>query len=72
MVLKNAEAIRGKTFVRIVVGDKDGPLERNRSYHELHVIEGVAHSGASLYDGLGDRNWRYFTRAFGSARKRVL
>lgn len=78
VVEKNSKAIRGRTFVRVVVGDKDGLLERNRSYHELlgrlaidhefHVIEGVAHSGAPLYDGLGEQNWRFLTRAFGAGR----
>jgi endo-1,4-beta-xylanase len=71
---KNAAAVRGRTHVRITVGDKDGLLERNREYHLLlerlgighgfRIIEGVAHNGAALYDGLGPDNWRFFEEAF--------
>ncbi|MGH9673262.1 MAG: hypothetical protein ACRD44_08775 [Bryobacteraceae bacterium] len=77
LVKKNAPSIRGRTFVRVAVGDKDGLLERNRSYHELlgqieidhefHGIEGVTHAGAALYDGLGEGNWRFLTKAFARA-----
>ncbi|MCX7013687.1 MAG: prolyl oligopeptidase family serine peptidase, partial [Candidatus Sumerlaeota bacterium] len=72
---KNADAVRGKTAIRIVVGANDGLREPNTTYHELldrlniehefHVIEGAAHSHAPLYDGLGDENWAYYRKAFG-------
>ncbi len=79
LVEKNADAIRGKTSVRIVVGDKDNLLGRNRGYHDLldklkighefHVIKDVGHAAGPLYDGLGDKNWQFYTQAFAGAAK---
>lgn len=70
---KNAAAIRNRTAVRIVVGSRDNLLDRNRNYHELlnklgithefHIIDGVAHAAAPLYDGLKDTNWQFFRQA---------
>lgn len=79
LVEKNAEAIRGKTAIRIVVGDKDGLLGRNREYHELleklkishefRVIKDVGHAAGPLYDALGEKNWRFYTQALGGEVK---
>ena len=76
---KNADAIRGKTSVRIVVGDKDGLHSRNRDYHDLldklkigdefHIIKDVGHAAGLLYDGLGDKNWQFYARAFAGLEK---
>lgn len=50
---QNADKIRGRTFVRFIVGDRDGLLERDRKYHkpldsinishEFSTVPGVAH-----------------------------
>lgn len=71
---KNADAIRGRTFVRIAVGDRDNLLEKNTAYHdwlarlriehEFDVIAGAIHNPAQVYDGLGDKTWNFYTRAF--------
>jgi len=76
---KNADAIRGRTFVRIVVGDKDtgrGTLQANRKFHQLleqlkfqhgYVeVPGVRHSYRALYDTLGDAAFEFFAKAFGT------
>lgn len=72
---KNAAAIRGRTFVRVAVGDKDNLLEKNTAYHELltklkiehsfDVIPDATHNPGQVYDGLGDKTWAFYTRAFG-------
>ena len=74
LVEKNLDAIRGRTHVRIVVGELDGLKAANRRYHELldklglehefHVIDGARHTPNPLYDGLGDKNWEFFAAAF--------
>ncbi len=79
LVEKNADAVRGKTSVRIVVGDKDGLHGRNRDYHELldklkighefHVIKDMGHAAGLLYDALGDKNWQFYAQAFAGAAK---
>jgi endo-1,4-beta-xylanase len=74
LVEQNADAIRGRTAVRIAVGEKDGLLATNTRYHELleklgidhtfHVIPGAPHSPNPVYEGLGDENWAFFRKAF--------
>ena len=71
---KNADALRDRTFVRVAVGGKDNLLEKNTAYHELltrlkighefDVIPDVAHNPGQVYDGLGDKTWKFYTRAF--------
>jgi acetyl esterase/lipase len=78
-VQKNADAIRGRTIVRIVVGGKDGLVTTNRAYHalltglkidhEFHVIEDAAHAHPPLYNGLGEKNWEFYRRALRPARE---
>ncbi len=75
LVEKNADEIRKGTTIRIVVGEKDGLKATNERYHELlgrlkmehefQVIPGAIHSPNPLYDGLGDKNWEYYRKAFG-------
>ncbi len=75
---KNADAIRGKTLVRIVVGDQDtgrGTFDANRKFdesltrlkieHEYVVVPGVKHSYHGLYDTVGDKAFDFYARAFG-------
>lgn len=73
---KNIEAIRGRTWVRICVGDKDPGLGRSQAAHkaldrlkvahEFHVVAGVAHNPEKLYHGLGDDAFAFFRKAFAS------
>ncbi|MDP3072927.1 MAG: alpha/beta hydrolase fold domain-containing protein [Opitutaceae bacterium] len=72
---KNADAIRGRIFVRVAVGGKDNLLEKNTAYHELlttlkiehefDVVPEAVHNPGQVYDGLGDKTWAFYTRAFG-------
>jgi len=70
LVAKNAEAIRGKTVVRIAVGDQDSLKVRNQALHELlgqlkidheyELVPGVAHNGNLFYSTLGDRAFTWY------------
>ena len=74
---KNADAIRGNTFVRIVVGEEDrksyGPNQRLHELlvrlavpHEFVPVPGVRHSYQRLYEVMGtDRAFEFFRKAFG-------
>ena len=76
---KNLDKIRGRTAIRVAVGDKDGLKETNRKYHELleklglahefHVVPDAGHSPNPIYDGLDDQNWSFFRASF--ARENV-
>jgi endo-1,4-beta-xylanase len=78
---KNLDAIRGRTVVRICVGDKDPGLARSQAAHEalkrlkvpheFHAVPGVAHNPEKLYQGLGDDAFLFYLKAFGpeAARK---
>ncbi|MCP5118751.1 MAG: esterase family protein [bacterium] len=76
VVKRNADAIRGRTTVRVCVGEQDRWLERNRKYHELlktlkiehefHVAPEAGHSARRVYAGLGDKTWKFYSRAFAS------
>jgi endo-1,4-beta-xylanase len=70
---KNAGAIRGRTTVRIAVGDQDKLQVRDRAFHELlgelkiehefELVPGVAHSGALFYKTLGAGSFAYYQKA---------
>lgn len=74
---KNADRIRGRTYIRIAVGANDGLKERNAEYHELltrltiahtfDVVPDAAHNPGQVFDGLGDRTWEFYRRAFAPA-----
>jgi enterochelin esterase-like enzyme len=74
LLRKNADAIRGRTFVRVAVGDKDRLLDKNTAYHQLleqldirhefGVVPGATHNPAQVYDGLGNKNWDFYSKAF--------
>lgn len=76
---KNADAIRGRTFVRVAVGGKDNLLEKNTAYHELltklkiehefDVVPDAVHNPGQVYDGLGDKTWAFYTKAFAQANR---
>lgn len=76
---KNAAAIRGRTFVRVAVGGKDNLLAKNTAYHDLltklkiehefDVIPDAAHNPGQVYDGLGDKTWAFYAKAFAPANR---
>src|SRR5579859_4383958 len=67
---QNADAIRGRTTVRIAVGDRDGLQVRDKAFHELlgelkidheyELVPGVAHNGALFYRTLGAGAFAYY------------
>lgn len=75
LVEKNAGAIRGRTLVRIAVGDQDSLLERDRNFHALldhlniqsqfETVPGVAHNQKLFYEKLGARAFQFYRQAFG-------
>ncbi len=77
LVWKNADAIRGRTTVRVAVGDQDGLQIRDRAFHELlgqlkidhdyELVPGVPHNGALFYKTLGAGAFAYYQKAI-SAR----
>jgi enterochelin esterase-like enzyme len=73
---KNAEKIKGRTTIRIVTGSKGLTgtntkfhelLDRLKLAHEFDVIGNAPHSPNPLYEGLGDKNWRFYATAFKDA-----
>ncbi|MSU50654.1 MAG: hypothetical protein EXS37_16470 [Opitutus sp.] len=71
---KNLDAIRGRTAIRICVGDQDPGLARSHVAHEameklgvpheFHVVPAVAHNPEKLYQGLGDNAFGFYLKAF--------
>ena len=71
---KNLSKIKGKTLIRLAIGDKDPHLEHIRLSHELldrlgvrheyTIIPGVAHNAEKVYAGLGDRMFGFYADAF--------
>lgn len=74
LLARNADAIRGRTFIRIIVGDQDGLFELNRKYHQLldtlkidHeyiVMPGIGHREDLLYKRLGPAGLAFYLKAF--------
>jgi endo-1,4-beta-xylanase len=74
VIRRNADAIRGRTLVRMTVGGDDGLLPNNQALHELltqlkieheyEVIPGVGHDSGRIYGILGDRKYALYLRAF--------
>jgi endo-1,4-beta-xylanase len=69
----NAGAIRGRTRIRIAVGDQDRLRARDQALHELlgelkieheyELVPEVAHNGALFYRTLGPRAFAYYQKA---------
>jgi endo-1,4-beta-xylanase len=75
LLAKNADAIRGKTTVRLAVG---ALLPGNRSFHEQllglqidhdYDATGEGHNHSAIYDSLGDKNWQFYRRALQDIRQ---
>ena len=73
LVRKNADAIRGRTAVRVAVGDQDGLQVRDKAFHELltelkieheyELVPGVAHNGTLFYKTLGAGAFAWYQKA---------
>lgn len=78
LIERQAELIRGRTAVRIVVGENDMTLKLNRKFHELlekldiphefNVIPSIGHNHHGIYSNEEHRrrSWRFYSRAFGN------
>jgi enterochelin esterase-like enzyme len=74
VIRKNADAIRGKTIVRMRVGSEDTLRPNNQALHEFltqlkidheyEVVPGFAHDSSGIYKYLGDRAFAQYLRAF--------
>jgi endo-1,4-beta-xylanase len=73
---KNAAQVKGRTAIRIVTRTT-GLAGANEKYsellnrlgleHEFYKIPDAPHSPNPLYEGLGDRNWSFYAKAFKAA-----
>lgn len=76
LVRQNADALRGRTLMRLYVGENDHRLrEKNKEFsalmnelgleHEFGIVPEAAHNMAQVVDGIGDAAWTYYAKAFG-------
>jgi endo-1,4-beta-xylanase len=82
LVEKNAGAIRGRTQIRIAVGDRDPLQPRSQALHELldslkieheyEVVPGVGHNGGLFYQTLGERAFAFYDRALSRAAQQPI
>jgi endo-1,4-beta-xylanase len=73
---KNVKKVKGRTAIRIVTRTT-GLAGANQRFHDLldrlelanefYMIPDAPHSPNPLYDGLGDRNWPFYRKAFAAA-----
>jgi len=76
IIRRNADAIRGRTLIRMTVGSDDGLLPNNQALHEFltqlkieheyEVIPGVGHDSGRIYRILGDRAYALYLKAWAS------
>jgi Predicted esterase len=71
---KNADALRGRTTIRLAVGPLRPPnaqyhrlLERLEVEHDYAEFEDAPHSHSVIYDRLADKNWEFYQKAFSTA-----
>jgi len=74
LIEKNADKVRGRTFIHIGVGEKDALLQVNQEYHELltaleieheyEVVPGVAHFNRDYHRVLGADGFAFYKKAF--------
>lgn len=72
---KYADAVRGKSKVRIVVGSHDvmqGPnqdfaahLSRLQIPHDFYLVPNVVHNPIQLFQALGETNWDFYRAVLG-------
>ena len=73
---QNAAAVRGKTRLRQVIGDRDATLALNRAFdahltqvgspHAFIVLPAVAHNPRAVLDAMGEGNWEFYRAVFGA------
>jgi uncharacterized protein (TIGR03437 family) len=73
---QNAAAVRNRTRVRQVVGDRDGSLAQNRDFdaqltrlnipHAFTVLPNVGHDTLAIFNALGAGNWDFYRAVFGA------
>jgi enterochelin esterase-like enzyme len=73
LLRKNADAIRGKTFIRVAVGDKDSLMILNKNLHntltelniehDWEIVPGVDHNPPLFYNTLGERSMVEYEKA---------
>jgi enterochelin esterase-like enzyme len=74
VVRENADKIRGRTLVRVGVGDKDGLLQRDTRFHEMlnslkiehefFTVPGVGHEEPKFYNTLGSQAFEFYRKAW--------
>jgi endo-1,4-beta-xylanase len=78
LIRKNAEAIRGRTRVRMAVGGDDTLQPNNQALHEFltelridhdySVVPNVAHDSRRVYEKLGERAFAWYRKAWSEGR----
>lgn len=73
LAAENAETLRQRSQIRMVIGDQDNTFSNNRAFHEHLVrlriphdwiiVEGVGHDPIGILKALGDRHWEFYRRA---------
>ena len=74
LLKKNADALRGRTFIRVAVGGDDSLLPRNKALeealtelkidHDWEVVPGVGHNPPLFYRTLGAKSMVNYEKAF--------
>ncbi|MBL4699710.1 MAG: matrixin family metalloprotease [Phycisphaeraceae bacterium] len=75
LATQNAHALRGRSVIRIVVGDEDNMLGPNQDFdahltrlgvaHNFQVMPHVKHNAIDLWEALGDKNWPFYRKVLG-------
>ena len=78
IVEKNADSIRGRTLVRITVGDADPLQVRNQNFHDLltrlkiehsyDIAKGAVHNYREVFQRLGYDPFEFWNKAFAKAK----
>ena len=81
VIRHNADAIRGRTRVRMAVGSEDSLKPNNvglhefltqlKIEHEFEIVPGVSHNSAQMYKALGDRAFAWYGKTTATACRGV-
>ena len=71
---QNAGAVRGRTPMRLAIGERDETLPANREFdarltrlgipHTFAVLPGVGHNPVAVLDAMGEAQWSFYREAF--------